>query len=70
MKVVPRHSACIPGARDASVIGISDDHEGMVRYPNKDSDGYKAVIDTLREMKDKLPDWRKQRNLAVSGQTS
>lgn len=47
---MPRHSACIPGARDSAVIAISSDHRGMVRFGSAEEDGFLAVVETLAIM--------------------
>lgn len=40
---MPKHSACVPGAIDAATIAIFDDHLGMVRFEDEESDGFKKV---------------------------
>lgn len=47
LQVVPRHSACVPGAVDTAVIGLSSDHSNMVKFKHGEEEGFIAVADTL-----------------------
>ena len=46
-QVVPKHSACIPGAMDAAKIAISSDHTNMVKFGSAEDDGFRKVSDEL-----------------------
>lgn len=47
LQVVPRHSACVAGAVDTAVIGLSSDHSNMVKFTDEEQEGFIAVTDTL-----------------------
>ena len=42
-QVVPKHSACIPGALGAAKIAISSDHTNMVKFMGADDEGFRKV---------------------------
>ena len=42
-QVVPKHSACIPGAVGAAKIAIPSDHTNMVKFQNAEDDGFRKV---------------------------
>ena len=48
--MVPKHSACIPGAVDAARIAILSDHTNMVKFKSKDDDGFRKVDGELSIM--------------------
>lgn len=50
LQIVPKHSACIAGAVDTAVIGLSSDHSNMVKFKTGEEEGFTAVGDTLEIM--------------------
>ena len=55
LQVVPKHSACIPGAAGAATIAISSDHTNMVKFKSAEDDGFKKVSGELIIMLRKAP---------------
>lgn len=51
MKVVPKHSATLPGY---SAIGIHRDHRAMARFTGKDDPGFISVSGELRRWADEI----------------
>ena len=49
-QVVPKHSACIPGASGAARIAISSDHINMVKFRSVEDDGFRKVYGELSIM--------------------
>lgn len=47
---MPKHSACVAGARDAAVIGVSSDHSNMVKFKSDKDEGFIAVAESLEMM--------------------
>ena len=50
LQVVPKHSACIPGAVGAANIAIFSDHTNMVRYESTEDNGFRKVYGELSTM--------------------
>ena len=55
LQVVPKHSACIPGAMDAAKIAIFSDHTNIVKFKNAEDDGFRKVSGELSMMLKKAP---------------
>ena len=51
--MVPKHSACIPGAVGAAKISISGDHINMVKFKGASDDGFRKVYGELSIMLNK-----------------
>ena len=51
--MVPKHSACIPGAVGAAKISISSDHTNMVKFKGAENDGFRKVYGELSIMLNK-----------------
>ena len=71
-KVVPKHSACIPGALGAAKIAILTDHTNMVKFRDADDEGFRKVHGELSIMlKKALPkieqNWEEQARAEHSG---
>ena len=49
-QVVPKHSACIPGAAGAARIAIPSDHTNMVKFQDAEDDGFRKVYGELSIM--------------------
>ena len=49
-QVVPRHSACIPGAMGAAKIAIISDHTNMVKFESPEDAGFRKVYGELSIM--------------------
>ena len=49
-QVVPKHSACIPGALGAAKIGILSDHTNMVKFQSAEDYGFRKVHGELSIM--------------------
>ena len=43
LQVVPKHSACIPGAVGAAKVAILSDHRNMVRFKSAEDEGFRRV---------------------------
>ena len=56
-QVVPKHSACIPGALGAAKIAIFSDHTNIVKFRGADDEGFWKVHGELSIMLKKA--WRK-----------
>ena len=54
-QVVPKHSACIPGAAGAARIAIFSDHTNMVKFESVEDDGFRKVYGELSIMLEKAP---------------
>ena len=46
-QVVPKHSACIPGAVGAAKVAINSDHTGMVKFNSAEDEGFRKVYGEL-----------------------
>ena len=71
-QVVPKHSACIPGALGTAKIAISSDHTNMVKFKDVDDEGFRKVHAELSIMlKKALPkieqNWEEQARAENSG---
>ena len=55
LQVVPKHSACIPGAMDAAKVAIDSDHTNMVKFKSAEDDGFRRVSGELSMMLKKAP---------------
>ena len=71
-QVVPKHSACIPGALGAAKIAILTDHTNMVKFRGADDEGFRKVHAELSIMlKKALPkieqNWEEQARAERSG---
>ena len=42
-QVVPKHSACIPGAVGAAKVAILTDHRNMVRFKSAEDESFRRV---------------------------
>ena len=49
-QVVPKHSACVPGALGAAKIAILSDHTNMVKFRDADDEGFRKVHGELSIM--------------------
>ena len=49
-QVVPKHSACVPGAVGAAKIAIPSDHTNMVKFQSAEDDGFRKVCGELSIM--------------------
>ena len=49
-QVVPKHSACIPGAAGTAKIAIHSDHTNMVKFKCAEDDGFRKVYEELSIM--------------------
>ena len=49
-QVVPKHSACIPGAAGAARVAISSDHTNMVIFKSAEDEGFRKVYGELSIM--------------------
>ena len=49
-QVIPKHSACIPGALDAAKISIVSDHTNMVKFKSAEDAGFRKVNGELSLM--------------------
>lgn len=47
---MPKHSACIPGALDASNIRIQKNHVNMVKYAAEDDEDFQKICRQLKVM--------------------
>ena len=54
-QIVPKHSACIPGAVGAAKIAIFSDHTNMVKFTGAQDDGFRKVSGELSIMLKKAP---------------
>ena len=50
LQVVPKNSACIPGAAGAARIAIFSDHTNMVKFKSAEDEGFKKVSEELSIM--------------------
>ena len=46
-QVVPKHSACIPGAVGAAKVAINSDHTSMVKFNSAEDEGFRRVYGEL-----------------------
>ena len=49
-QVVPKHSACIPGALGAAKVAILSDHTNMVKFHGAEDEGFRKVNGELSIM--------------------
>ena len=74
-QVVPKHSACIPGAMDAAKIAISSDHTNMVKFGSAEDDGFRKVSGELcimmknavRKIEENWAQWDESASVKQSG---
>ena len=52
-QVVPKHSACIPGAVGAAKIALASDHTNMARFEGAEDEGFRKVYAELSIMLEK-----------------
>ena len=71
-QVVPKHSACVPGAVGAAKIAILSDHTNMVKFKSAEDDGFRKVHGELSIMLKKASqkieeNWRELASTEYSG---
>ena len=49
-QVVPKHSACIPGAVGAAKIALASDHTSMAKFESAEDEGFRKVYVELSIM--------------------
>ena len=72
-QVVPKHSACIPGAAGAARIAIPSDHTNIVKFQDAEDEGFRKVYGELSIMLKKAVrkiegNWKELADAKHSGQ--
>ena len=72
-QVVPKHSACIPGAAGAARIAIPSDHTNIVKSQDAEDEGFRKVYGELSIMLKKAVrkiegNWKELADAKHSGQ--
>ena len=72
-QVVPKHSACIPGAAGAARIAIPSDHTNIVKFQDTEDEGFRKVYGELSTMLKKAVrkiegNWKELADAKHSGQ--
>ena len=49
-QVVPKHSACVPGAVGAAKIALASDHTNMAKFEGAEDEGFRKVYAELSIM--------------------
>ena len=49
-QVVPKHSACVPGAVGAANIALVSDHTNMAKFESEEDEGFRKVYGQLSIM--------------------
>ena len=60
-QVVPKHSACVPGAVGAAKIALASDHTNMARFEGAEDEGFRKVYAELSIMLEKAL-WKVKEN--------